>query len=111
MGKRKRMKKETKNLMKKILRESKPEPFVVNGHVVYFNPLKKILKGEQYKTDDGIAITQEMARKYNNFIKAKFQKIKEDYIKGVENANTGNQNTGNKSETEPQSNSEGTSAV
>lgn len=110
MGKRKRMKKETKSLMKKLIKESKPEPFIINGKVVYFNPLKKLLKGEQYKTDDGIAITQEMARKYDNFIKAKFKKIKEDYIKGVENGNAST-NTGNESEVKSEPISEGTSAV
>lgn len=110
MGKQKRMKKETKKLLRKMLKESKPMPFEVDGKVIYFNPVKKLLKGEGYKTDAGVAITQDIARKYENFIKAKFERIKENYIKETENGN-GNKDTGHESKIELESNSEGNGAV
>ena len=50
----------SKKLIKQLIRESKPEPFVIDGKVVYFNPLKKLLEGEAYKTMEGVAVTQEM---------------------------------------------------
>lgn len=73
-----------------MLRESKPEPFEINGKIVYFNPLKKILNGEKYKSKDGVAVTQEMVHKYEEFLKAMFEKRKKE----LENGNT---NNGNKS--------------
>lgn len=82
--------KASKKLIKQILRESKPEPFEINGKIVYFNPLKKILNGEKYKSKDGVAVTQEMVHKYEEFLKAMFEKRKKE----LENGNT---NNGNKS--------------
>ena len=58
------MSSKSKKLIKQLIRESKPEPFVIDGRVVYFNPLKKLLEGEAYKTLDGVAVTQEMVKKY-----------------------------------------------
>lgn len=110
MGKQKRMKKETKKLLRKMLKESKPMPFEVDGKIIYFNPVKKLLKGESYKSDAGVAITQDVARKYENFIKAKFERIKDNYIKEIENGN-GSKNTGHKSEIELESNSEGNGTI
>lgn len=63
----------TRKLIKQLIRESKPEPFVIDGKVVYFNPLKKLLEGDPYKTMDGIAVTQEMVKKYEQFLKTRFQ--------------------------------------
>ena len=63
------MKASSKKLLKQKLRESKPEPFVVDGKVVYFNPLKKLLEGEAYKSDAGMAVTKEMVQKYDQFLK------------------------------------------
>lgn len=82
--------KASKKLIKQMLRESKPEPFEINGKIVYFNPLKKILNGEKYKSKDGVAVTQEMVHKYEEFLKAIFEKRKKE----LENGNT---NNGNKS--------------
>lgn len=82
--------KASKKLIKQMLRESKPEPFEVNGKIVYFNPLKKILSGEKYKSKDGVAVTQEMVHKYEEFLKAMFEKRKKE----LENGST---NSGNKS--------------
>jgi hypothetical protein len=63
----------TRKLIKQLIRESKPEPFVIDGKVVYFNPLKKLLEGDPYKTMDGVAVTQEMVKKYEQFLKTRFQ--------------------------------------
>lgn len=85
MGKKSRLKKEirekeygvnSKKLMKQLKRESAPDAFVVDGKMVYFNPLKKLLEGEKYKTDDGVAVTQEMVKQYENFLKTRFKKEK-----------------------------------
>ena len=66
------MSSKSKKLIKQLIRESKPEPFVIDGRVVYFNPLKKLLEGEAYKTLDGVAVTQEMVKKYEQFLKTRF---------------------------------------
>ncbi len=63
----------TRKLIKQLIRESKPEPFVIDGKIVYFNPLKKLLEGDPYKTMDGVAVTQEMVKKYEQFLKTRFQ--------------------------------------
>lgn len=63
----------SKKLLKQIIRESCPEPFVIDGKVVYYNPLKKILKGEKYLSADGRAVTQEMVKKYERFLKSRFR--------------------------------------
>lgn len=67
-----KMSAKSKKILKQLLRESKPEPFVINGKTVYFNPLKKLLEGEAYKTKEGIAVTQEMVKKYEQFLKTRF---------------------------------------
>lgn len=64
----------SKKLIKQLIRESKPEPFVIDGKIVYFNPLKRLLEGDAYKTMDGVAVTQEMVKKYEQFLKTRFQK-------------------------------------
>ena len=66
----------SKKIIKQLIRESKPEPFVIDGKVVYFNPLKKLLEGEAYKTMDGVAVTQEMVKKYEQFLKTRFTQEK-----------------------------------
>ena len=38
--------------------------------------MKKLLEGERYKTDDGVAVTQEMVKQYENFLKTRFKKEK-----------------------------------
>lgn len=63
----------TRKLIKQLIRESKPEPFVIDGKIVYFNPLKKLLEGDPYKTMNGVAVTQEMVKKYEQFLKTRFQ--------------------------------------
>ena len=70
------MSSKSKKLIKQLIRESKPEPFVIDGRVVYFNPLKKLLEGEAYKTLDGVAVTQEMVKKYEQFLKSRFTQEK-----------------------------------
>ena len=70
------MSSKSKKLIKQLIRESKPEPFVIDGRVVYFNPLKKLLEGEAYKTMEGIAVTQEMVKKYEQFLKTRFAQEK-----------------------------------
>lgn len=81
--------KASRKLLKQMLRESKPEPFEINGKIVYFNPLKKILNGEMYKSKDGIAVTQEMVHKYEEFLKAMFEKRAKELKNGA--GNTGNE--------------------
>lgn len=81
MGKASQRKKERKEnkmsssarkVYKELIRESKPELFVIDGKTIYFNPLKKLLKGEPYKTPDGKAVTKEMVQKYEQFLKTRF---------------------------------------
>lgn len=81
--------KASKKLLKQMLRESKPEPFEVNGKIIYFNPLKKILSGEKYKSKDGVAVTQEMVHKYEEFLKAMFEKRAKELKNG--RADSGNE--------------------
>lgn len=63
----------SKKILKDLLKESKPEPFVINDKLVYFNPLKKLLEGEAYKTADGVAVTKDMVEKYEQFLKTRFK--------------------------------------
>lgn len=63
----------TKALMKKMIRESSPTPFVIDGKVVYYNPMKKLMEGEKYKTADGVSVTQEMVKKYEQYLKTRFK--------------------------------------
>ena len=74
----------SKKLIKQFIRESKPEPFVIDGKVVYFNPLKKLLEGEAYKTMEGIAVTQEMVKKYEQFLKTRFAQEKIAKASGID---------------------------
>lgn len=74
----------SKRLIKQLIRESKPEPFVIDGKVVYFNPLKKLLEGEAYKTMEGIAVTQEMVKKYEQFLKTRFAQEKIAKASGID---------------------------
>lgn len=74
----------SKKLIKQLIRESKPEPFVIDGKVVYFNPLKKLLEGEAYKTMDGVAVTQEMVKKYEQFLKTRLTQEKIAKASGVD---------------------------
>ena len=53
----------SKKLIKQLIRESKPEPFVIDGKVVYFNPLKKLLEGD--KCGDKAEFT--FKNEYGNF--------------------------------------------
>jgi len=71
----------SKKLLKKMIRESKPEPFVIDGKTVYFNPLKRLLEGDKYKSSDGIVVTQEVVRKYEQFLKTMIENKK--LAKGV----------------------------
>ena len=74
----------SKKLIKQLIRESKPEPCVIDGKVVYFNPLKKLLEGEAYKTMEGVAVTQEMVKKYEQFLKTRFAQEKIAKASGVD---------------------------
>ena len=85
MGKKSRLKKEAREeaygpsarkLLKELMRESKPEPFVINDKVVYFNPLKKLLEGEKYISTEGTAVTKDMVKQYQNFLKARYNQEK-----------------------------------
>ena len=78
------MSSKSKKLIKQLIRESKPEPFVIDGRVVYFNPLKKLLEGEAYKTLDGVAVTQEMVKKYEQFLKTRFAQEKIAKASGID---------------------------
>ena len=62
----------TKSLMKKMVRESKPEPFVIDGKVVYYNPLKRLMEGDVYKTADGKEVTKEMVKQYETYLKQRY---------------------------------------
>ena len=74
----------SKKLIKQLIRDSKPEPFVIDGKVVYFNPLKKLLEGEAYKTMEGVAVTQEMVKKYEQFLKTRFAQEKIAKASGID---------------------------
>ena len=63
----------SKALMKKMIRESKPEPFVIDGKVVYYNPLKRLMEGDIYKTTDGKEVTKEMVKQYETFLKQRYK--------------------------------------
>lgn len=79
MGKKRRddLSKESRKLLKELLRESKPEPFFINGKTVYFNPLKRLLEGDGYKSMEGAAVTAEMVKKYEQLLKRKLVKENE----------------------------------
>lgn len=63
----------SKKILREMIKESSPDVFVINGKKIYYNPLKKLLEGEAYKTDDGMAVSEEMVKKYNQFLKLRLQ--------------------------------------
>lgn len=63
----------SKKILREMIKESSPDVFVINGKKIYYNPLKKLLEGEPYKTDDGMAVSEEMVKKYNQFLKLRLQ--------------------------------------
>jgi hypothetical protein len=86
MGKKsreKKIRKETENLnagskkiLKKLIRETKPEPFEIDGKLVYYNPLKRTLEGDKYISEKGQAVTKEMVEQYEKFLKQRYQQEK-----------------------------------
>ena len=85
MGKASRKKKEqrenkmgssSRKILKQLKRESAPDVFVINGKIIYYNPLKKLLEGEKYVTDDGRSVTSEMVKQYEQFLKTRFRQEK-----------------------------------
>ena len=80
---------EQKKILKQLLRESSPEVFGMkqNGKpkVTYYNPLKKLLKLEPYKTAEGTAVTEEMMKKYKEFLNTAKNIEKKKKIKEKEN--------------------------
>ena len=53
--------------------------------VAYANPyVKKLLEGEAYKTMEGIAVTQEMVKKYEQFLKTRFAQEKIAKASGID---------------------------
>lgn len=86
MGKKsreKRLRKETDNLstgskkiLKQMIRESKPEAFEIDGKLVYYNPMKRLFEGEKYSSEKGKAVTQEMVKQYEQFLKQRYQQEK-----------------------------------
>jgi hypothetical protein len=85
MGRKSRLKKQysarARKAINQMLKEASPEPYSKrdeNGKVTvqYYNPLKKLMKGETYSSDDGKQITKDMAEKYMNFLKSKIEEKK-----------------------------------
>lgn len=61
-----------RRVLKEMLKESSPQVFGNDkGQVTYYNPLKKLLKQEAYKSEEGFAVTNEMVKKYNQFLKTR----------------------------------------
>lgn len=83
MGKASRRKRElnkmspsSKKVLKEMIKESSPDIFVIENKdgstkAIYFNPLKKLLKGEKYISEDGRASTAEMVKQYEQFLKTR----------------------------------------
>lgn len=94
MGRKSRLKKQysaqARKVIKQLIEESSPEPYGKNNGngstVQYYNPLKRLMKGKSYVSEDGKEITKDMAEKYMNFLKSKMVEKKEE--KG-ENINEG----------------------
>ena len=88
MGRKSRLKKQysaqAKKAMRQRIEESSPEPYGKNNGkkstVQYYNPLKRLMKGKPYVSEDGKEITKDMAEKYMNFLKAKIQEKKGEDI-------------------------------
>ena len=80
---REKMSPDARRLLKKMIKESKPDQFVIRDETkekgvlvektksVYMNPMKKLLKKETYLSDDGRAATQEVVKKYNQYLKTR----------------------------------------
>ena len=70
--------------MKQLIEETYPEPYEKNNGkkstVQYYNPLKRLMKGKPYVSEDGKEITKDMAEKYMNFLKSKIQEKKGENI-------------------------------
>ena len=66
----------SRKILKQIIRESSPTVFGINRKAQFFNPLKKLLEGEKYKTPEGQSVTQEMVKEYEKFLKQRFQQEK-----------------------------------
>ena len=91
MGKKIRLKREarennpmspaSRKVLRELIKESKPELFAIeeNGKtkIVYYNPLKKLLSSEAYKSDEGKNTTAEMVKQYEAFLK---QRIRHEKI-------------------------------
>lgn len=61
-----------RKIMKEMIKESSPQVFGNDkGQVTYYNPLKKLLKQEVYKSEEGFLVTNEMVKKYNQFLKTR----------------------------------------
>ena len=88
MGRKSRLKKQysaqAKKAMKQLIEESSPEPYGKNNGkkstVQYYNPLKRLMKGKPYVSEDGKEITKDMAEKYMNFLKSKIQEKKGENV-------------------------------
>lgn len=87
-----------RKVLKEMLKESSPQVFGNDkGQVTYYNPLKKLLKQEMYKSEEGFAVTNEMVKKYNQFLKTRMTQEEiakqkkdssetvEEYLNKVEN--------------------------
>lgn len=66
----------SKKVLKQMIREARPEPFEIDGHLVYFNPMKKMLEGEKYTSENGEAVTKEMVEQYKQFLKQRYKETK-----------------------------------
>ena len=83
MGRKSRLKKQysaqAKKAMRQLIEDSSPEPYGKNNGkkstVQYYNPLKRLMKGKPYVSEDGKEITKDMAEKYLNFLKKKIQEL------------------------------------
>jgi hypothetical protein len=85
MGRKSRMKKmysaRARKAINEMLKDASPEPYSKrdesgNVSIQYYNPLKKLMKGEAYSSEDGKRITKDMAEKYMNFLKSKMEERK-----------------------------------
>ena len=88
MGRKSRLKKQysaqAKKAMRQLIEDSSPEPYGKNNGkkntVQYYNPLKRLMKGKPYISEDGKEITKDMAEKYMNFLKSKMQEKKGENV-------------------------------
>lgn len=66
----------SKKVLKQMIRESKPEAFEIDGHLVYYNPMKRLMEGDKYVSENGKAVTQEMVNQYEQFLKQRYRQEK-----------------------------------